>query len=290
MGAIPFDQRDGFIWYNGQMVPWKEAKFHFLTHGLHYASCVFEGIRAYKGKPFKLTEHNQRLIKSAKILEMDVEYDVAALDAACMKTMRANNLSDAYLRPAVWRGAEMMGINAKGTKIHVAIACWTWGKYFSPEMLENGVSLIQSKWAKPAPNTAPTEAKASALYAIGTLAKHEAEAQGYSDALMLDYRGLVAESTGANLFIVKDGKIKTPVADCFLNGITRQTVIGLAKDVGISVEETQIKLEELLAADEVFLTGTAAEITPVGKINSTVYKVGPITKQLHKLYEDAVHA
>ncbi len=290
MATIPFDQRDGFIWYNGQMVPWKDAKFHFLTHGLHYASSVFEGIRAYNGKPFKLTEHNERLHRSAQILDMEVPFDVATLDAACMEVLKANNLSDAYLRPAAWRGAEMMGIAGNGTKVHVAIACWHWGKYYSPELLEKGISLVQSKWAKPAPNTAPTESKAAGLYMIGTLARHEAEKAGYNDALMLDYRGLVAESSGANLFIVKDGVLKTPVPDCFLNGITRQTVMGLAKDVGIKVEETQITLDDLMAADEVFLTGTAAEITPVGKINTKTFTVGPVTRQLHKLYEDAVNS
>jgi branched-chain amino acid aminotransferase len=288
MASLPFDQRDGFIWLNGAFVPWKDAKVHFLTHGLHYASSVFEGIRAYGGKPFKLTEHNQRLHRSAEILDMKVPFDVATLDAACMELLKKNNLTDAYLRPAAWRGSEMMAIAAQSTKIHVAIACWNWPKYFSPELFEKGISLIQSKWAKPAPNTAPTESKAAGLYMIGTLSKHEAEKAGYNDALMLDYRGLVAESSGANLFMVKDGKVKTPVPDCFLNGITRQTVMALAREAGISVEETQITLDELMKADEVFLTGTAAEITPVGKINDTIFTPGAVTKQLSKMYEELV--
>lgn len=294
MGVIPFDQRDGFIWYNGEFVPAREAKFHFLTHGLHYASCVFEGLRAYNGKPFKLTEHNQRLIRSAEILDMKLPYDAATLDAACMELMAKNNMPNAYLRPAAWRGPEMMGIAGTGAKIHVAIAAWQWGKYYSPELLEKGISLIQSKWAKPAPNTAPTEAKAAGLYMIGTLARHEADAAGYNDALMLDYRGYVAESSGANLFMVKDGVLYTPIADCFLNGITRQAVIALAKETGINIQEKHISVEELMGADEVFLTGTAAEVTPVGKITvpgkTTQYTVGPVTRQLHKLYEDVVLA
>lgn len=290
MAVIPFDQRDGFIWYNGQVLPWKEAKVHYLTHGLHYASCVFEGIRAYNGKPFKLHEHNTRLKRSAQILDMEMPYSVEEIDAACLEIMKLNNMTSAYLRPAVFRGPEMMGIAGKGTKIHVAVAAWDWGKYFSPEVYEKGVSLIQSKWAKPAPNTAPTESKAAGLYMIGTLAKHEAEAAGYNDALMLDYRGYVAESSGANLFMIKDGKVKTPIADCFLNGITRQTVMELARKAGFSMEETRISLEELLEADEVFLTGTAAEITAVGKINDTAYTVGPITRKLRADFEALVNS
>lgn len=290
MGTVPFDQRDGFIWLNGQMLPWKEAKIHYLTHALHYGSCVFEGIRAYNGKPFKLTEHNKRLHRSAEILDMKVPYDVATLDAACLEVMKANNLTDAYLRPAVWRGPEMMGIAGGDAPPHVAIACWTWGKYYSPELLEKGISLIQTKWVKPDPRSAPTESKAAGLYMICTLARHEADKAGYNDALMLDWRGNVAESSGANLFMVKDDILYTPIPDCFLNGITRQTVMQLAKEAGITVKEKYITLEELMEADEVFLTGTAAEITPVGKINQQIYTVGPITKQLHKLYEAAVLA
>lgn len=290
MGALPFDQRDGFIWMDGKMLPWREANVHFLTHGLHYGSCVFEGIRAYNGKPFKLTEHNARLHRSAEILGMEVPYDVATLDQVCLDVLAANGLKDAYLRPAAWRGSEMMGINGSDAPAHVAVACWSWGKYFSPDVLEKGVSLVQTKWVKPDPRTAPTESKAAGLYMIGTLSKHEAHAAGYDDALMLDWRGHVAESSGANLFMAKDGVLYTPIPDCFLNGITRQTVIALAKEAGIKLVEKYISLEELMAADEVFLTGTAAELTPVGKINSQTYSVGPITRQLHKLYEDEVNA
>jgi len=290
MAVIPFDQRDGFIWYNGQVLPWKDGKIHILNHGLHYGSCVFEGIRAYNGKPFRLTDHNKRLHRSAEILDMKVPYDVATIDAACMAMLEANNLKDAYLRPVVWRGSEMMGIAGGDFPAHVAVTCWTWGKYFSPEILEKGISLKQSKWAKPAPNTAPTESKAAGLYMIGTLAKHEAERAGYTDALMLDFRGLVAESSGANLFMVKDGKIRTPIPDCFLNGITRQTVMELARKAGYELEETRITLEELMAADEVFLCGTAAEISPVGKINDTVYTVGPVTRRIHADYDALVRS
>jgi len=289
MAEPTLDQRDGFIWYNGEMLPWKDTKVHVLTHGLHYASSVFEGIRAYNGKPFKLSEHNARLIRSAEILDMAMPYDVAALDQACRDVMAANNLSDCYLRPVVFRGPEQLGIGAPNAKIHTAIAAWVWPKYFSPELLEKGISLLQTEWCKPAPNTAPWESKAAGLYMICTLAKHEAVRKGYTDALMLDYRGYVAEASAANLFMVKDGKVKTPIADCFLNGITRQTVIQLCKDAAIDIEETRIMPEELLAADEVFLTGTAAEITPVGKINNTTFNVGAVTLQLTKLYTDLIN-
>lgn len=290
MGAIPFDQRDGFIWVDGKMLPWKDANVHFLTHGLHYGSCVFEGIRAYNGKPFKLTEHNARLHKSAGILGMKIDYSVEQLDQICRDVMAANKLTDAYLRPAAWRGSELMGIASSDAPAHVAVACWEWGKYFPPELLEKGISLTQSRWVKPDPRSAPTESKAAGLYMIGTLAKNEAAAAGYTDALMLDWRGYVAESSGANLFMVKDNVLYTPTPDCFLNGITRQTVMALAKEAGIKLVEKHIQLDELMGADEVFLTGTAAELTPVGKIDGQDYTVGPITRQLHKMYEDAVNA
>jgi branched-chain amino acid aminotransferase len=290
MSVIPFDQRDGFIWHNGQVLPWKEAKVHILNHGLHYASSVFEGIRAYNGKPFRLNDHNVRLLRSAEILGMHVPYSVDEINAACLEMLRVNGLQGAYMRPVIWRGSEMMAIAASDAPANLAIACWSWGKYFSPELLENGISLKLSRWAKPAPNTAPTESKAGCLYAIGTLAKSEATAAGYTDALMLDYRGLVAESTGANLFMIKNGQIKTPIADCFLNGLTRQTVMDLARKAGYVMEEARITLEELLDADEVFLTGTAAEVTPVGKINDRVYTVGPVTKRLYADYETLVNS
>jgi len=289
MADIPFDQRSGFIWYNGQLVDWKAANIHVLTHGLHYASSVFEGIRAYNGKPFKLSQHNQRLIRSAEILDMKIPYSVEELNHACMDSMKANNLANCYIRPIAFRGPEYLGIGAPNTKIHVAIAAWDWPKYFSPELLATGIALKQTKWRKPAPDTAPWESKAAGLYMIGTVAKHEAGREGYADALMLDYRGYVAEATAANLFMVKDGKMKTPIADCFLNGITRQTVIQLAREAGISIEETRIHLDELMQADEIFLTGTAAEITPVGKINDTTFTPGTITRQIDALYTALVN-
>lgn len=290
MTAVPFDQRDGFIWYNGKVLPMREGKVHLLNHGLHYASCVFEGIRAYGGKPFKLTEHNKRLHRSAEILDMTIPFDVATIDAACMEMLEANKLTDAYIRPVAFRGPEVMGIAGGHAPAHVAVGVWYWGKYFSPELLEKGISLKQSKWRKPAPDTAPTESKAAGLYMIGTLAKHEAEKAGYTDALMLDFRGLVAESSGANLFMVKDGVIKTPIPDCFLNGITRQTVMDLAKKAGYTIEETRITLDDLMAAEEVFLTGTAAELTAVGKINDQTYSVGPVTRRLRDDYEALINA
>ncbi|NBX67143.1 MAG: branched-chain amino acid aminotransferase [Proteobacteria bacterium] len=290
MSGLPFDQRDGFIWYNGKVLPWNDGKIHIVNHGLHYGSCVFEGIRAYGGKPFLLNEHNERLIRSAQILDMTIPFDVPTINAACMEMLTANKLKDAYLRPVAWRGSEVMGIAGGNAPAHVAIAVWYWGKYFSEELLEKGISLKQSKWRKPAPDTAPTESKAAGLYMIGTLAKHEAEKAGYADALMLDYRGYVAESSGANLFIVKDGAIKTPIPDCFLNGLTRQTVMSLAKKAGFSIEEKRITLDELMVADEVFLTGTAAELTAVGKINDQTYTVGSVTRTLRDHYEALINA
>lgn len=289
MAPQPFDDRDGYIWFNGKHIDWRDARVHVLTHGLHYGSSVFEGIRAYGGKIFKLNEHNERLHRSARILDMQVPFTVAELNKACEEVLEKSGMTEAYLRPVVFRGAEQMGIGGNGTKVHVAIAAWAWPKYFSPELLENGISLKTVKWRKPAPDTAPTESKAAGLYMIGTLARHEAEAAGYTDALMLDYRGLVAESSGANLFVIKDGKVKTPIADCFLNGITRQTVIQLAKDAGYSMEEGRITVEELMNADEVFLTGTAAEVTAVGKIDDKKFTVGPVTRKLRSDYEALVN-
>lgn len=286
--AAAFHDRNGFIWLDGQIVPWREANVHILTHGLHYASAVFEGERCYSGNIFKDKEHSDRLIRSAHFIDMKMTMSSEEISTAKREILDANNLTDAYLRPVAWRGSEQMGISAQATQTHVAIACWEWPSYFSPEMREKGISLQTAKWRAPMPDTAPTQSKASCLYCTHTMAKHAAEAAGYTDALMLDYRGLVAEATGANLFMVKDGAIKTPIPDCFLNGLTRQTVIGLAKDLDIEIEETRIGPEELLEADEIFLTGTAAEVTAVGKIDSTEYKVGPITRKLRETYEDLV--
>ena len=288
MALLPFDDRDGFIWQNGSFVPWRDAKVHVLTHGLHYGSCVFEGVRAYNGKIFKLREHTERLINSAKLLGFDIPYTLEQLEAAQIDTLKKMNLTNAYLRPVAWRGSEMMAISAQQTKTHVAVAAWEWPSYFSKEARERGLKLQTSKWARPAPNTAPTASKAAGLYMICTLSKHAAENDGYDDALMLDYRGLIAEATGANLFFIINGEIHTPVPDCFLDGITRRTVIELAKK-RYKVIERQIKPEELKNVSEVFLTGTAAEVTPVGKIDEQVFTVGPITKQLMEDYTALVN-
>lgn len=286
--AQAFHDRDGFIWMDGKILPWREANVHILTHGLHYASAVFEGERCYSGNIFKDKEHSDRLIRSAHFIDMKMDLTSEQISKAKREILDANKLTDAYLRPVAWRGSEQMGISAQATLTHVAIACWEWPSYFSPEMREKGVSLQTSKWRAPMPDTAPTQSKASCLYATHTMAKHTAEANGYTDALMLDYRGLVAEATGANIFVIKNGVIKTPIPDCFLNGLTRQTVIGLAKDLGFPIEEARIKPEELIEADEIFLTGTAAEVSAVGKIDNTEYKVGPITRQLRDTYEALV--
>lgn len=286
--AAAFSDRDGLIWMDGKILPWREANIHILTHGLHYASAVFEGERAYSGNIFKDKEHSDRLIRSAELIDMKMTMTSEEISRAKRDILDANKLTDAYLRPVAWRGSEQMGISAQATLTHVAIACWEWPSYFSPEMREKGISLQTAKWRAPMQDTAPTASKASCLYATHTMSKHAAEANGYTDALMLDYRGLVAEATGANLFMVKDGQIKTPIPDCFLNGLTRQTVIQLAKDLGLPIEETRIKPEDLAQADEVFLTGTAAEVTAVGKIDDTVYKVGPVTRQLRDAYESLV--
>lgn len=286
--AQAFSDRDGFIWLNGKMVPWREAQTHVLTHGLHYASAVFEGERCYSGNIFKDKEHSDRLLRSAELIDMKMTLTSEEISRAKREVLEANKLTDAYLRPIAWRGAEQLGISAQATLTHVAIACWEWPSYFSPEMREKGISLQTAKWKAPMPDTAPTQSKAACLYATHTMAKHAAEAAGFTDALMLDYRGLVAEATGANIFVIKDGAIKTPIPDCFLNGLTRQTVIQLAKDLKLPIEETRITPEELKAADEIFLTGTAAEVTAVGKIDDTEYKVGPVTRQLRETYEDLV--
>ena len=288
MSLIPFDDRDGTIWFNGDMIPWRDAKIHVINHGLHYASCIFEGERAYEGKIFKSHEHTTRLYKSASVLGMDIPFAPEVINLAKEAVLKANGFTNAYLRPVAWRGSEQMGIAARATRTHVAIAAWEWPSYFSPELRENGISLKTSTWQKPAPNTALTEAKAAGLYMINTLSKHQAEDEGYTDALMLDYRGYAVEATGANLFVIKNGVIYTPKPDCFLNGITRQTTIELAKELGYQLVEDFITVDFLKAADEVFITGTAAEISAVGKIDTTIYKVGPITRALREAYENLV--
>ena len=288
MVTVPYDQRDGFIWFNGELVPWSDARIHVLTHGLHYASGVFEGMRAYGGEIFKLTEHNQRLHKSAEILDFQIPYSVADLDKAAREVLRANGLTEAYVRPIAWRGSEQMGVSAQKTKTNVAIAAWDWGAYFDPAAREKGLKLTFAKYRRPDPRTAPVESKAAGLYMICTIEKHRAEREGYADAVMLDWRDQIAECTGANIFFVKDGVIYTPTPDCFLDGITRRTVIGLAKQRGWSVIEKAILPEELAGFSECFITGTAAEVMPVGSIGEYNFTVGEITRTLMDDYAGLV--
>jgi len=277
----PFDDRDGTIWFDGKLVKWRDANVHILTHALHYASSVFEGERIYGGRIFRLREHSQRLIDSARILGFEIPWTLEQIEAASDETVRASGIQDGYVRPIAWRGAEQMGVSAQLTKIHLAIAVWDdWKAYFTPEARSKGIRMQVSKWARPAPNTAPTAAKCAGLYMICTLSKHAAEAEGFNDALMLDWRGQIAEATGANIFLGIDGVLHTPTPDCFLDGITRRAVMGLAKARQIKVIERAIMPEELAKAQEVFVTGTAAEVTPVTQIGDHKFSVGPITKQL----------
>ncbi len=289
----PFDQRDGFIWQNGQFVEWKEAKTHVLNHGLHYASCVFEGERIYNKKIFRSLDHTKRLHASANILGFDLPFSVEELEKAKNEAVAKNNITDGYMRAFAWRGSEKMAISAQGNKIHVAIACWPWPPYYSEEARRAGLKLKFAKYKRPSPETAPYAAKAAGLYMICTISKHEAENEGYNDALMLDYRGFLAEATGANLFLVmKNGELHTPLADAFLNGITRQTVIAIAKKRGIKVVERHIKVEELSDAIDAFLTGSAAEITRIGSIEDKHKYPEPsqMTLDLMKDYHELVRA
>ncbi len=289
MSVLPFDERDGFIWLNGEMVDWRAAKIHVMSHGLHYASSVFEGERMYNGKIFKSREHSERFHKSANILGMNpIPYSVDELEEIKYAVCKANDLTDAYVRPVAWRGGEQMGVSAKMTKTHVAVAAWHWGTYFDAAKRDQGITLKTSPWRRPDPQTAPTQSKAAGLYMINTMSKHAVEDDGFDDALMLDYRGNVAEASAANFFAVKDGTLITPEPDCFLNGITRQTVIELAKEHDIPLEIRFIKPEELGEFDEIFVTGTAAEVTAVGQIDDHKYTVGPITKKLRGAYEELV--
>lgn len=288
MAGTPFDQLSGDIWYDGTFVPWSEAKLHVLSHGLHYGSSVFEGERAYGGRIFKSEEHTERLLASARMLGFEIPYTAEQINAAKEETLARMNLTDAYIRPVAWRGSEMMGISAQHNTIHLAIATWEWPSYFKPEERLKGIRLDMAEYRRPAPATAPFKAKAAGLYMICTISKHAAEAKGYTDALMLDWRGQVAEATGANVFFVMDGKIHTPTPDCFLNGITRQTVIGLARDRGIEVVERVIMPEELPEFEQCFVTGTAAEVTPVSEIAGNTYQVGDIIKTLMQDYDAAV--
>ena len=287
--SIAFDQRDGFIWMNGEMVPWADTKVHVLTHGLHYGSCVFEGERAYNGSIFKLREHTERLAYSARELGFDLPYNIDEIDAACIETLKANGLTDGYIRPVAWRGSEMMGVSAQQNRINVAIAAWEWPSYFDPEERLKGIRLDMAKYRRPSPETAPCHAKAAGLYMICTLSKHEAERKGYADAMMLDYRGQIAEATGANVFFVQDGVLHTPTPDCFLDGITRRTVIGLARDRGHEIVERAIMPEELDGFSECFITGTAAEVTPVSEIGPHHFTPTEISKNLMDDYTTLVN-
>lgn len=290
MSLIPFDKRDGFIWMNGALVPWSEATTHVLTHGLHYGSCVFEGERAYGGRIFKSREHSERLHTSAQLLGFEIPYSVDQLEAAKAEVLKANGVEDGYIRPVAWRGSEMMAISAQQNTIHVAIAAWVWPTMYKAEIKEKGIRLTMADYKRPSPETAPTASKAAGLYMICTISKHAAEKKGFQDALMLDYRGYLAEATGANLFLVMDGEVHTPKADCFLDGITRRTVIELARVNGFTVHERHIKPEELARAQEVFLTGTAAEITPVSEIDGHRFVIGNVTKTLMDAYATATRA
>ncbi len=288
MAAHTYDDRDGVIWYDGEMVPWRDAKLHVLTHGMHYASAVFEGERAYGGEIFELTQHTERLHASADMLGFEIPYSVEAIDQASRHVVAANGLVDGYVRPIAWRGSEMMGVSAQSNTIHLAIAAWDWGSYFDPEERLKGIRLTMAEYCRPDPRTAPSKSKATGLYMICTLEKHRAEAKGYADALMLDWRGHVAEATGANVFFVRGDTIHTPTPDCFLDGITRRTVIDLATKRGCEVIERTILPEELADFEQCFLTGTAAEVTPVSEIGEHSFAVGEITKTLLHDYMNAV--
>ena len=286
MSSPPLDDRDGVIWFNGRLVSWRDAKVHVLTHSLHYGNAVFEGARIYNGKVFKLTEHSARLVRSAKMLAYDLPYSVSELDVATRQVVTENKLDSGYVRPLAWRGAEVIGVSAKGTHVHVAITAFPWGAYYE----HKAIRLVTSRWKRPSPESSPAGSKAAGLYIICTLAKDEALAAGYQDALMHDYKGRLSEATGANLFLLINGELHTPTIECILNGITRQTVMELARKRGINVVEREIWPDELAKATEVFLTGTAVEVQPVGMIDAREYPVGPVTQQLLADYAAIVRA
>ena len=275
MEPIPYDKRKGKIWFNGLVVDWEKANLHVLSHGLHYGSCVFEGERVYNGKIFKLREHTDRLIYSAKRMGFEIPFSADEIDKACNEIIKIQKVKNGYVRPVAWRGSEMMAISAQKNKIHFAVATWEWGSYFDPKIKQNGIKLNISKWRRPAPNTIPWDTKAAGLYMICTLSKHEAEKEGFNDSLMLDHEDYVAEATGANIFFIKEKskEIHTPIPDCFLDGITRRTIIDIAKEKGFEIIERKIQLEELKDFDACFLTGTAAEVTPVSQIGDYNFKV-----------------
>ena len=286
--AAHFDNRDGYIWFNGELVDWPDVKLHVLSHALHYASSVFEGERVYNKKIFKLEEHTERLFYSAERMDMKIPYTQDQLNEACKEIVKKNSIIDGYVRPIAWRGAEMMGVSARSTKINLAIAVWEWPSYFDPEQRLKGIRLTLSKWKRPSPETIPCDTKAAGLYMICTLSKHDAEKRGYADSLMLDYENYVAEATGANVFFIKDGEIHTPKPDCFLDGITRRTVIDIAKKRGIKVIERKILPDEMSDFSECFLTGTAVEVTPVSEIAEFKFTPGEITKNLMEDYLNLV--
>ncbi|OQM76876.1 branched-chain amino acid aminotransferase [Manganibacter manganicus] len=288
MVSVPFDQLEGLIWMDGEFVKWADARVHVLTHGLHYASAVFEGERAYDGEIFKLTEHTERLHESARLLGFQIPYSVAQLGDACRKLLEEQGLHDAYVRPIAWRGSDQMGVSAQNSRIHCAIAAWPWPAYFDPAQKFKGLRLDIAEYRRPDPLTAPSKAKAAGLYMICTISRHAAEAKGYADAMMLDWRGQVAEATSANIFFVKDGRLHTPKADCFLDGITRRTVIDLARARGLDVEERAIMPDELEGFEQCFLTGTAAEVAPVAEIGPYRFEVGDITSTLTDDYLNTV--
>ena len=288
MSILPFDQREGSIWFDGEIVPWKEAKIHVLTHGLHYGSSIFEGERAYAGTIFKSREHSQRLHKSAGIMDFVIPYSVEQLDAAKAKVVELNGGGDQYVRPVAWRGSEMMAVSAQHNTIHVAIASWTWPSMFDPETKMKGIKLDIADFRRPDPQCAPVHAKAAGLYMICTISKHKAEKKGYADAMMLDWQGRVAECTGANIFFTRDGALHTPIADCFLNGLTRQTVIAIAKQQGMEVIESRIMPDDLPSYNECFIVGSAAEVTPISEIGPYTFKPGNISRALMDAYSNAV--
>ena len=285
---LNFDDQDGQIWFDGALENWRDVKLHVLSHGLHYGSCVFEGERVYNGNIFKLREHTERLITSAKTLGFEIPYSLEDIETATLATVEAQGYDDAYVRPVAWRGSEMMGVSAQQSTIHLAIAVWEWPSYFSPEARMQGIKLKWAPYKRPSPECAPVHSKAAGLYMICTLSKHAAEADGFDDALMLDWRGQIAETTGANVFLVIDDVIHTPTPDCFLNGITRRSVMDLARGHGIDIIERAIMPEELSKAAEIFVTGTAAEVTPVSQIDDMKFTVGPITKMLLADYDQLV--
>ncbi len=288
--AGSYDDRDGWIWMNGQLVPWRDAKVHILTHAMHYASSVFEGERCYNGKIFKGHEHSLRLRKSAELLDMEIPYSAEEIDAAKDAMLKANGWTDAYVRAVAWRGSgEDMGVSAKRNPVCMAIAGWEWGAYYGDAKMQ-GAKIDIAKWKRPSPETIPVAAKAAGLYMICTMSKHAAEAKGFSDALFMDWRGFVAECTGANIFFVKDGEVHTPLADCFLNGITRQTVIQMLKEKGITVHERRIEPSELEGFQQCWLTGTAAEVTPVSQIADYRFEVGALTRDIAQDYEKLVRS